>query len=218
MKRPTNPPKGNQIVLRMTATEAEFWMPNVGISSNKQWEVQSWIAHVSRQRLIPAKTDTVDLREPDVGSVVVTHTYHAPGNCATASRQCLEHQEWECTRHHCDTEMLLRGRETQQARHSGGTGLLGEWETHQPWVPECGIRRGLIPLEAKVVSHSEWRERALFGVAGPTLIGFPPPPHVGTHGMSNVDSNNATCNAWNCTPDERSEQERKRHKASTGRW
>ena len=70
--------------------------------------------------------------------------------------------------------MLLRGRETQQARHSGSTDLLGESGTHHPWVPEynklrhsrssewhktCGIRHGLIHLETKVVAHSEWRER-----------------------------------------------------------
>ena len=40
------------------------------------------------------------------------------------------------------------------------------------------------------------------GVAGPMLIGFPPPPHLETHGMSNVDLSNATCNVWNCIPDE----------------
>ena len=67
---------------------------------------------------------------------------------------------------------------------SGNAPALGRSE----WHKACGIRHGLIHLEAKVVAHSEWRERerTLLGVAGPMLTWFPLPHHLGTHGMSNV--------------------------------
>ena len=70
-----------------------------------------------------------------------------------------------CMRHHCNTETLLRGRETQQARHSDGTGLLGPGFLNTTNCDVLGVqngtkhvesRHGLIHLEAKVVAHSKW--------------------------------------------------------------
>ena len=180
-------------------------MPNVGITSSGAVGGPSWIAHVSRQRLIPAKNQHGRPQGAQCGERSWNTHISCPGNCATASRQCLGHQEWECTRY--DTEMLLRGRETQQAHHSGSTGLLGESGTHQPWVPEYNKLRHSRSSEwhkpkSSHIQRGERERDSIVGVAGPMLIGFPPPPQLGTHGMSKVDSNNATCNAWNCIPDE----------------